>query len=270
MTERALGLIAGSGQFPLWVTRAAKTQGHTVHAIGLRDWADQSLEQLADTCAWVRLGELKQLLRELKHHQVTTVTVAGKVTKEAILKSLHTLDPEMLKVVGRLRGDMRVNSLLGALAQRLADEGIALTDAAQFLQTWLPASGILTRRKPTEQEWQDIRLGETIARALAAHDVGQTVVVKRGVVLAVEAAEATDATIARGATYGSGDVIVVKMARPNQDMRFDVPVVGLDTIEQLQQARAVCLAVEAGKTLLLEREQLIARADEARIALVAL
>ncbi len=270
MTTTILGLIAGSGQFPLWVAKAAKAQGYTVHAVGLTSWADVQLEQAVDSCVWLRLGELRKLIETLHTQQITTATVAGKVTKEALLHGLAGLDSEALRLLATIGGDLRVNRLLGAVAERLASEGITLVDATQFLHGWLPAQGTLTTREPTSAEWDDIWLGQSVAKALASFDIGQTVVLKRGVVLAVEASEATDEAIRRGGDYSDGGLVVVKMARPQQDMRFDVPVVGPETLQALLSARATCLAVEAKKTLLLERETLMTQANQAHLAIVAL
>lgn len=267
MKDQRLGLIAGSGDFPLWVAKAAAAQGYDIHAVALSGWARPELASIVTSCTWLKLGELTKLLETFRAHAVTTATLAGKVTKEAMLGALTSFDSEALRVLAHTRS-MRVNELLGAIADRLAQDGIKLVEATRFLTPWLPDKGTLTQREPTAQEWDDIWVGQSVAKALAAFDVGQTVVVKRGVVLAVEAAEATDATIRRGGECGDGEVVVVKMARPQQDMRFDVPVVGLQTLESLRAARASCLAVEANKTLLLERDQLIAQADQAHLSIV--
>ena len=269
MSNRPLGLIAGSGDFPLWVAKAAAAQGYTVHAAALTGWAREDLPAAVSTCTWLQLGELKKLLHTFREHHVTTATLAGKVTKEAVLGALRSFDSEALRLMTRV-GAMRVNGLLGAMAERLAQDGVTLVEATQFLAPWLPDRGVLTRREPTPAMWDDIRLGQSVATALASFDVGQTVVVQHGVVLAVEASEATDAAILRAGQYGDGNLVVVKMARPDQDMRFDVPVVGLDTLQSLRTARATCLAVEARKTLLLERDALLAQADAADMRLVAI
>lgn len=268
-TTQRLGLIAGSGDFPLWVAKAARAQGYEIHAAALTGWARQELADHVTSCTWMRLGEFKKLLATFRDHQVTTVTLAGKVTKEAVLQAMTSFDSEALRVVASARS-MQVNDLLGALAGRMGEDGVALVEATQFLQPWMPAPGTLTQHQPSVAEWDDIRLGQSVAKALAGFDVGQTVVVKRGVVLAVEAAEATDATIRRGGELGDGDVVVVKMARPQQDMRFDVPVIGPQTLPSLQAARATCLAIEGHKTLLLEREAFLAHADALNLSVVAL
>ena len=269
MSDRRLGLIAGSGDFPLWVAKAARADGYEVHAVGLTGWAAPELAQAASTCAWIKLGELKKLLATFRDHQISTATLAGKITKEAVLSAVTSFDSEALQVLTQVRG-MQVNDLLGAMARRLARDGITLVDATRFLQPWLPAQGTLTKRAPSAQEWDDIRVGQSVATTLAAFDIGQTVVVKRGVVLAVEAAEATDAAIRRAGECSPGELVVVKMARPQQDMRFDVPVIGQQTLESFRIAHATCLAIEADKTLLLEREAVIAQADRLDVAIVAL
>ena len=267
-TTQRLGLIAGSGDFPLWVAKAAVAQGYDVHAVGLTGWARPELAQLTASCTWLKLGELAKLLAAFQERGISVATLAGKVTKEAVLGAMTSFDSEALRILARVKG-LQVNSLLGAIADRLREVGVELVEATKFLAPWLPEAGALTKRQPSSQEWDDIWVGQSVAKALAAFDVGQTVVLKRGVVLAVEATDATDATIRRGGECGDGQVVVVKMARPRQDMRFDVPVVGPTTLESLRAARATCLAVEARKTLLLERDQLIAQADADQLSIVA-
>ena len=263
-----IGLIAGAGTFPQHVARAARAHGHWLCAIAIRDHADAAITQLVDAVEWVHVGQLSHLLKICRQHQLTQAVMAGQVTKGALLNPHSVFDPEALQLLARAR-DMSVSSLLGAIAGRLQEAGVELLDSAAFLADWLPAPGPLTARRPTDAQWEDIHWGQQVAQTLAALDVGLTVVVRAQVVLAVEAMEGTDAAIRRGASLGPPGVVVVKMARPAQDMRFDLPVVGPQTIQTLIETRAACLAVEARKTLLLDQPALIAQANAAGVVLMA-
>lgn len=264
-----IGIIAGAGEFPLHVAQAARAQGHWLCAIALKQHADASIARHVDAIEWTDVGQLSQLLRICKRHALTQAVMAGQVTKGALLNPRIAFDPESLQLLARAR-DMRVNSLLGAVGERLARDGVELLNSAAFLADWLPAPGTLTRRRPSEAQWEDIHWGAQAARTLASLDVGLTVVVQQQVVLAVEALEGTNAAIRRGAALGQPGVVVVKMARPAQDLRFDLPVIGPQTMQALIETRAACLAVEARTTLLLSRPALIAQADAAGLMVVAI
>jgi len=268
-TMPTLGLIAGSGDFPLTVARYAKQQGYAVYAVGIADAASPQLSSVADEVAWVALGSVGEVCRFFRTHRVSQAILAGKITKESLLRHEAAFDAEMRAILAAAP-DRSVDSLLGGLVARLAKEGTAVIDSTAFLKAWLPEPGVLTRRAPTDEEWYDIRLGQQLARTLAGSDVGQTVAVKRGVVVAVEALEGTDHAIRRAGELGGAGAVVVKMAHPRQDWRFDVPVVGPQTLEALAAARATCLAVEARKTLLLELPNVVTRADALGITVVAI
>ncbi len=263
-----IGIIAGTGAFPLHVAQAARARGHWLCAIALNQHADPAIAQHVDAIEWVDFGQLSQLLKICQRQALTQAVMAGQVTKGVLLNPRIAFDPESLQLLAKAR-DMSVNSLLGAVGERLKQAGVELLDSAAFLSDWLPAPGPLTRRRPSEEQWEEIRWGQQVAQTLAALDVGLTVVVQHQVVLAVEAMEGTNAAIRRGATLGRPGVVVVKMARPAQDMRFDLPVIGPQTIHTLIDVRASCLAVEARTTLLLSRPELIAQADAAGLILVA-
>ena len=263
-----IGIIAGAGTFPQHVARAARARGHWLCAIAMHDHADPAIIQLVDAVEWVHVGQLTHLLKICRTHALTQAVMAGQVTKGALLNPRVIFDPEALKMLAQTR-DMSVNSLLGAVAERLRAAGVELLDSAAFLSDWLPASGALTKRQPADAQWEDIRWGQQVAQAIAALDVGLTVVVHTQVVLAIEAMEGTDAAIRRGASLGPRGIVVVKMARPAQDMRFDLPVVGPQTLQTLIDTHAACLAVEARKTLLLDQPALIAQAEAAGLILVA-
>ncbi len=260
-------IIAGAGNFPLYVAEAAKRQGLRVVAIGLTGWADASLARGVDVYEEVSIGELGRLLERLQAHHVRQAVMAGKVTKAVLFDPRTRFDAEALSIVQRATS-VSVNSLLGAIGERLAKQGIRLLDSSTFLKDDLCPAGVLTTRAPTPEEQVDIQVGLEAARQLARLDIGQTVVVKRRVVIAIEALEGTDAAIRRAGALAGNGLVVVKMASPSQDRRFDLPVLGEATIDVAQASGVACLAVEAGSSLLLHREALIAKANEAQMVLV--
>lgn len=262
-----VGLIAGGGRFPLLVAASAKQQGHEVVAVAIKEEAAPEIEEVADRCYWVSLGELTKLIKHLKQEQITEAVMAGRVRHASIFSSIRP-DWKLLKLLTSLPRK-NTDALLGALANVLAEEGIELVDSTRFLEPNLVKEGALTRREPNGDERADIEYGREVAAALVGYDIGQTVVICERACIAVEAMEGTNDAIVRAGELSNGrPLTVVKMAKPNQDMRFDVPVIGPTTIEKMQQVNATALAVEAGKTLVLDREELIEAADKARIAIV--
>lgn len=255
-----IGLIAGNGQFPLAVARTAKEKGYQVIACAIRGETDPSLEQEAEALEWVELWELEKLLQFFKTHGIRQALMAGQVRKERLFKE----DSVRLHLPSRIAD----HALLHLVVKALKGIGVRLLDSTCFLSEDLAGEGCLSRREPSAQEWKDIAFGKKVAKRTAAFEIGQTVVVKKGIVLALEALEGTDQTIRRGGVLGWEGAVVVKMARPRQDMRFDVPVIGPKTIEVLREVRAAVLAVQARKTLLIDRKRLLALADEGNIALV--
>ena len=262
-----IGLIAGAGRFPFQVAREAKRQGLGVAAVGIRGWADAALAAQVDAYEELAIGELARLIEWLKAHGVRQAVMAGKVTKGVLLDARTPFDPDARRLLQQA-ADASVGTLLGAIGARLAREGITLLDSSTFLRADLCPAGVLTSREPTASEEEDIAVGMRAAKALAALDIGQTVVVKGRVVVAVEALEGTDAAIRRAHALAGEGLVVVKTASPSQDRRFDLPVIGLETVATLKDAGASCLAVEAGTTLLLAREALVACADAARLCIV--
>ena len=268
-SRRLCGLIAGAGAFPFHVAREAKRQGLSIIAAGIQGRVDSSLAQQVDGYEELSVGQLGRLIAFFKASGVQHVIMAGKVTKDVLFDPTVQFDQEALAVLNHVT-EFSVNAVLGAIARRLAQEGIELLDSSTFLKTSLCPEGVVTQQSPSPADEDDIRFGLQVARQLAQLDVGQTVVVKRRVIVAVEALEGTDETIRRaGALAGPGG-IVVKMASPMQDMRFDLPVLGLETINIATSAGIRCLAVEAQKTILLEKELLIARANAAGLIIVGL
>jgi DUF1009 family protein len=278
-----LGLIAGNGRFPFLLLDAARAHGLTVVVAAINEETDPEINVRAAAdqdihVHWLSLGELSRLIETFQAEGVTRAVMAGQVKHKQIFSSIRP-DWRLAKLLLNLR-TRSTDMLLGAVAKVLGDEGIELISSTTYLEPLLAKPGVLTQRAPDEEEQKDIACGRTVAQAIAAYDLGQTVVIAAQACVAVEAMEGTDATIARaGELFRTLDVgtettlrrslTVVKVAKPNQDMRFDVPVIGVATIHAMQAAGATCLAVEAGKTLLFDPTAIFAAADLAGIAIVA-
>jgi DUF1009 family protein len=266
-----LGLIAGNGRFPFLVLDAARSVGHDVTIVAIEE---EAFPDLADAAArppraalhWVSLGQLGKCISLLKEAGVTEAVMAGQV-KHAKLFADIIPDLTLVGVLLRLKA-RNTDALISGVADVLRQHGINLLDSTALLAPLLAREGVLTRRAPSEDERADLEYGYRVADAVASLDVGQTIAVKSGAVVAVEAMEGTDAVIARAGELAGGGVRIVKVAKPNQDMRFDVPVVGVSTIDAMAAARATLLSVDAGKTLLIDGEAIIRAADEAGIAIV--
>ena len=276
--RQKLGLIAGNGSFPLLLLDAARAQGAQVVVAAIREETSPLIEgRGAASVHWLSLGELSKLIDTFKREGVSTAVMAGQVKHKQIFSAIRP-DWRLAKVLLSL-GTRNTDSLIGAVAKVLEDEGIHLISSTSYLEPLLARPGVLTRRGPAEAELKDIDYGRRVARHLAHYDIGQTVVIAEAACVAVEAMEGTDATIVRageimksaagGDSALSRNLTVVKVAKPNQDMRFDVPVIGLKTIETMAQAGATCLAIDAGKCLFLDGDKVIAAADQAGIAVVA-
>jgi UDP-2,3-diacylglucosamine hydrolase len=277
MPER-IGLIAGNGSFPLLVLDAARAQGFEVVVAAIKEEASPEIEQHGATAVhWLSLGELSKLIETFQREGVRRAIMAGQVKHKQIFSSIRP-DWKLAKLLLSL-GTRNTDSLLGAVAETLAEEGITLENSTSFLEPLLARAGILTKRAPSPQEKKNIEYGRTVARQLAQYDIGQTVVVAESACVAVEAMEGTDVAIGRAgeimrslagdaSTLGR-ELTVVKIAKPNQDMRFDVPVVGVKTIEAMRLAGATCLALDAGKCLLLDGDAIVVAAESAGITMVA-
>jgi hypothetical protein len=262
------GLIAGNGRFPFLVLEGARSQGIEMAVIALKEEASTELENSAKRLHWVSLGELSKAIDLMHKEGVTQAVMAGQVKHNKIFSSIRP-DWKLAKLLFSLPRK-NTDSLIGAVARVLEDEGIRLVDSTLFLKPLVPEAGVLTKRAPDERERADIEYGFGVARQISAMDIGQTVVVSDRACVAVEAMEGTDETIARAARITNGkQLVVVKVSKPGQDMRFDVPVIGLPTIEQMKSARATALALDAGRTLLFDKEKLLAQADAAGIAIQA-
>jgi len=262
------GLIAGNGRFPFLVLQGARSQGIDMAVIAIKEEADPDLGKLAQRLHWVSLGELSKTIDLLHQEGVTQAVMAGQVKHNKIFSAIRP-DWKLTKVLFALP-KKNTDSLIGAVAKVLQDEGIRLVDSTVFLKPLLPDAGVLTRRKPSQEEYADMAYGLSLARNLAAMDIGQTVVISDRACVAVEAMEGTDEAIARAARIADGKpLVVVKVSKPGQDMRFDVPVIGLPTIEHMKKAQVTALAVDAGRTLLFDRTKLMELADAAGIAIQA-
>ena len=278
VSKGKLGLIAGNGRFPFLVLEAARAQGFEVVVAAIKEEAFPEIGAIdAAAVHWLSLGELSRLIETFKREGISRAVMAGQVKHKQIFSSIRP-DWRLAKVLLSL-GTRNTDSLLGAVAKVLADEGITLENSTSLLEPLLAKTGVLSQREPSEQEKKNIDYGRAVARHLAQYDIGQTVVVAEAACVAVEAMEGTDATIERAgqimasldaeASTLSRALTVVKIAKPNQDMRFDVPVIGVKTIEVMRKAGASCLAVDAKKCLLLDGEAVIAAANQADVALVA-
>jgi hypothetical protein len=261
------GLIAGNGRFPFLVIEGARRSGVQLSVAAIREETDPLIERVAERVVWVGLGQLGKMIRFFKREGVERAIMAGQVRHVQIFSGAIP-DVRMLKMLLRLPR-RNTDALIGAVADELAVEGIELIDSTYFLQDHLPQVGQLSRRAPDERERGDIEYGLEIAREIARLDLGQTIVVRARACVAIEAMEGTDATIRRAGELARGRLTVVKLAKPDQDMRFDVPVVGLPTIERMIEAGATCLCLTAGKTLMFDRDQMLRLANEKRIAVLA-
>ena len=262
-----IGLIAGSGRFPLLIAREAARQGRPVIAFGVKGWVDAGLASQVTSYEELEVGAVATLLARLQARGVRHVILAGKVTKQALLQPAEVFDAQARALL-TAAPDASVNALLGQLGRLLAVAGITLLDSSTFLEALLCPIGVVTARAPSLAEQADVQAGLGVARTLAALDVGQTVVVKQRVVVAVEALEGTDATIRRAREVAGPGLVVVKAASPAQDRRFDLPVLGCATIDVCRQAGVSCLAVQARLTLLLDKDDLITRADAAGLCVL--
>jgi len=262
-----LGIIAGGGPLPIIAAREARAQGLKVVAVAIEEAASSDLADEVDAISWVGAGQLGRLMEALRREQVADAVMLGKIPL-TILFSRFKADLRGILFILKLK-DRRGDSILSALGDVLTTEGITLHDCRRFLSSIVISKGLLTARAPGAEEQRDISFGREIARAIAGLRIGQTVVVKRRTVLAVESIEGTDATIRRGGALGKGGVVVVKVGRPDQDMRFDLPVVGPDTVAALEEAGATALGLDADQTLMLERDRVIMTADRLGLAIVA-
>ena len=261
------GLIAGNGQFPLLVIEGAKRLGEKLVVVAIKEETDKRIEEIADSVLWVGIGQLGKMIKIFKSEGVEKAVMAGQVKHVQIFGSAFP-DWRMAKMFYNLT-HRNTDSLLAGIADELAKDGIELIDSTYFTQDNLAKEGVLTKRKPTDFEQQNIEYGLKIANEIARLDLGQTIVVRISACVAIEAMEGTDATIERAGKLAKGKLTVVKVAKPNQDMRFDVPVVGLPTIQTMINAGATCLCITPNKTLIFDKDEMLKLANDNKICVIA-
>jgi DUF1009 family protein len=270
MAQR-IGLIAGNGRFPFLVLDAARALGHDITIIGIKEEASKELEEAAARAPkadlhWVSIGQLGTFLKILQDAGITQAVMAGQVKHVKIFGGF-TPDLTAMSLLGRMKG-MNTDAIIGAVADLMRERGVELINSAKFLEPLLAGAGQLSERAPNELERKDLEFGYRMADAIAGLDIGQTIAVKHQAVVAVEAMEGTDEAIGRAGHLAGDGVTIVKVAKPNQDMRFDVPIVGLATIQAMRRAGAKVLSIDAGRTLIFDRDAFFASANEAGIAVV--
>ncbi|MBM3333403.1 UDP-2,3-diacylglucosamine diphosphatase LpxI [Candidatus Sumerlaeota bacterium] len=263
-----IAVIAGSGAFPIAFAQAARQNGHHVTAIAIQGFASPDLADHVDGIYWIGAGQVDTLIALCQQNDICHVTMAGKI-EHLTLFNLGKVEPRASRILGRLT-DRRAESLLGALAGELESEKIRVLDSSLFLASLIAGEGLLTKNRPVRpREERDIEFGWRLAREIARLDIGQSIVVKERVVIAVEAAEGTDSTIRRGGQLAGPGAVVVKVSRPRQDVRFDLPVVGLNTVRTMADAGCSALAICAGQTLFFDQEQAVELAEKSDIAIIA-
>ncbi len=263
-----IGLIAGGGQFPIIFSKAAKSNGFDVYSVAFINEADAELENHVDEIKWIHLGQFKRLLKFFKDNHVTEAVMMGAIKKTRIFSDIKP-DIKAISVVRRIK-TTHDDGLLRAFAAAMESEGIKIQAATFLLPNILASKGCWTKRKPSRAEKADMALGWKLAKEIGRLDIGQCVVVGGGSALAIEAVDGTDATIKRGSKLGNGKAVVVKVCKPNQDLRFDIPAVGIQTIRTMHEVDATVLVIEAGKAVVFDKEEMIALANRFGIAIVAL
>lgn len=260
-------MIAGNGKFPLIFAEQAKREGVSLVTVAHRGETSEEIERVTDEVTWIRVGELGKIIRTFQEAGVREAVMAGGIQKARLLSNFRP-DLRGAAFLARLksRDDDR---LLRGVAEELEGEGIRVLESTVFLSQIMPPEGVLTRRSPNSLQWEDVRYGFQLAKEIGHLGIGQCVVVKDRVVLAIEAVEGTNAAIRRGGSLSKGGFVVVKVSKPEQDLRFDVPAVGVDTIKVVHEQNGAVLAVEAGKTILLEKDELLSEAEQAGLVVVA-
>jgi len=263
-----IGLIAGNRKLPLLFAEAARKNGNSIVAIAIKCDTNPKLKNLVDKIHWVSLGEFTRMFEIFKSEGITKVAMAGQVSPARLFSREVEQSRELKELLGSL-SDKRADNIFAAVAERLEESGIELLDSTLFIKDFLPQKGTLTKREPGFYEWEDIYFGFDLAKAIGLLDIGQTVAVKNKAVVAVEALEGTDNLIRRAGKISRGGFILVKVSKPKQDMRFDVPVVGLNTVRTLIRSGGCCLAIEAGKTIFIDQAASVKLANSKGIAIVA-
>ena len=263
-----IGLIAGNRKFPIILAEEARKRNYSVVAVAIKGETDPRLTNLVEKIFWLGLEEFPKLVEVFNAERVTELVMAGQVSPRQLFKSQIRNNPDVKELLDSLK-DKRADTIFGAIARRLEERGLKILDSTFLLTEYLPRRGTLTRAQPGFSDWDDIYLGIKIAKEIALLDIGQTAAIKDKAIVAIEALEGTDNLIRRAGRIARKGVVVVKVSKPEQDMRFDVPVVGLNTIKNLARARAAGLSIEAEKTLFIDREQAVRLADKKGMFVVA-
>ncbi len=265
-----IGLIAGNRKFPFLFSEAAKKKGYFVVAVAIKKDTSPKLKRFVDKIHWLGIGEFSRMFEIFKSEGITKIVMAGQISPDKLFSREIEQDPELKKLINSIK-DKKADTIFGAIADKLTESGFELMNSVAFIEEHLPKKGTLTvKYEPDFSTWEDIYFGYDLAKAVAYLDIGQTVVVKNKVIMAVEAFEGTDNLIRRSGFISRGGVTIVKVSKPKQDMRFDIPVVGLNTIKNLVRAKAKCLAIEAGKVLFIDKEKAVSLADKNHISIVAI
>ncbi|MFH1782052.1 MAG: UDP-2,3-diacylglucosamine diphosphatase LpxI [Candidatus Omnitrophota bacterium] len=267
MTNR-IGLLAGNGRFPILFAKEAKKKAVEVIAIAINEETSKDLSKYVDKIYWLGVGELEKLFIILAQEKLTSIIMAGQVRHKLIFDKSIKLDSKMSELLGSVK-NKKTDSLIGAVAGILESKGIKVLDSTSFLSDYLPKKGLLTRAPLDKDILSDIDFGLNIAKEIAGLDIGQSIVVKDKTVLAVESIEGTDEAIKRGAHYGREGIVVIKVSKPGQDMRFDVPVIGPETINLLSEVKAKAISIEANRTLIIDKDETLKLANDLGIGIIA-
>ncbi len=271
LPSKTLGLIAGKGSLPKAIAEEAIKRGYTVIAIALQPLAGDSLKPFVNELFKIHIGRLGEVIKRLKEHSITEVVIAGKVTKKLLYQHKKSLVPDLRAVKFLLSLSNRSDdTILNAVKKELEKDNIKLLKATSFTKNLLTTKGVLTRKVPKKDQWNDIEFGWRVAKEIGRLGIGQTIVVKGTAVMAVEAIEGTDEAIIRGGMLAGKDAVVIKVSRPKQSMFMDIPVVGIDTLLSMKKSHAKVLALEAGKSIIVDKENFIKEADRARISIVGI
>lgn len=263
-----IGLIAGKSEYPLLFAKAARAKGIKIIAVGIEGETKPEIESLVDKFFWVNLGELGKTLEIFKSEGIKKAVMAGGVTKSRIFNEALKIDGLMKSILVKAL-DKKDDTLLSMITATLRSSGVELLDSTLFLEDLLPKEGVLTKARPTSAQEEDVKFGAKIAKEVAGFDIGLSIFVKDKAVIAVEDIEGTDAMIKRGGRLAGPGGVVIKVARPRQNMKFDIPVIGPETIRSMTEAKAACIAIEARKTLIIDKEEAIALADNSGISIIA-
>ena len=265
---KKIGLIAGNRKFPLLFAASAKKKNCEIIAVAIKGDTSVKLRKIVDKIYWLKLSEFPRMFEIFKAESVEGVVMAGQISPRRLFSKEAQTSPELNQILDTLK-DKKADTLFGAVAKKLETAGLKLLDSTTFIEEYLPPKGTLTRQEPDFDTWEDVYFGLSLAKAVAGLDIGQTVAVKSKAIVAVEAFEGTDNLIRRAGKIGRGKVVIVKVSKPKQDMRFDVPVIGLNTVKNLVKAKCRCLAFEAGKTLFIDQEKSVRLANKKGIVIVA-